>query len=58
MLPAQIAKTLSLRVGDRYLLVITRGDARLDNKKAMPSRKRTIMPSSALSAWRPKGSRA
>ena len=34
VLPAQIAKTLSLRVGDRYLVVVTRGDARLDNKKA------------------------
>jgi prolyl-tRNA editing enzyme YbaK/EbsC (Cys-tRNA(Pro) deacylase) len=32
--PAQIAKTLSLRVGDRDFLVVTRGDARLDNKKA------------------------
>jgi prolyl-tRNA editing enzyme YbaK/EbsC (Cys-tRNA(Pro) deacylase) len=32
--PAQIAKTLSLRVGDQNLLVVTRGDARLDNKKA------------------------
>lgn len=32
--PAQIAKTLSLRVGARILLVVTRGDARLDNKKA------------------------
>ncbi len=32
--PAQIAKTLSLRVGERDLLVVTRGDARLDNKKA------------------------
>jgi prolyl-tRNA editing enzyme YbaK/EbsC (Cys-tRNA(Pro) deacylase) len=30
----QIAKTLSLRVGDRNLVVVTRGDARLDNKKA------------------------
>jgi prolyl-tRNA editing enzyme YbaK/EbsC (Cys-tRNA(Pro) deacylase) len=34
VLPAQIAKTLSLRVGDRYLLVVARGDARLDNRKA------------------------
>ena len=34
VLPAQIAKTLSLRVGERNLLVVTRGDARLDNKKA------------------------
>jgi prolyl-tRNA editing enzyme YbaK/EbsC (Cys-tRNA(Pro) deacylase) len=34
VLPAQIAKTLSLRVGERYLLVVARGDARLDNRKA------------------------
>ena len=32
--PGQIAKTLSLRVGDRVLLVVVRGDARLDNRKA------------------------
>ncbi|ACA16245.1 YbaK/prolyl-tRNA synthetase associated region [Methylobacterium sp. 4-46] len=31
--PGQIAKTLSLRVGERVLLVVTRGDARLDNRK-------------------------
>jgi prolyl-tRNA editing enzyme YbaK/EbsC (Cys-tRNA(Pro) deacylase) len=31
--PAQIAKTLSLRVRDRTLLVVTGGNARLDNKK-------------------------
>ena len=31
---AQIAKTLSLRVGEKILLVVTCGDARLDNKKA------------------------
>lgn len=31
--PGRIAKTLSLRVGDRVLLVVTRGDARLDNRK-------------------------
>jgi prolyl-tRNA editing enzyme YbaK/EbsC (Cys-tRNA(Pro) deacylase) len=29
----QIAKTLSMRVGDRIVLVVTAGDARLDNKK-------------------------
>jgi prolyl-tRNA editing enzyme YbaK/EbsC (Cys-tRNA(Pro) deacylase) len=34
VLPAQIAKTLSLRVRDRNLLVVTSGEARLDNKKA------------------------
>ncbi|TKT71780.1 YbaK/EbsC family protein [Afipia massiliensis] len=32
--PAEIAKTLSLRVGDRVLLLVTCGTARLDNKKA------------------------
>lgn len=32
--PGQIAKTLSLRAGDRNLLLVTRGDARLDNRKA------------------------
>lgn len=32
--PAQIAKTLSLRVGETVLLLVTRGDARLDNRKA------------------------
>ncbi|MDX3809008.1 YbaK/EbsC family protein [Bosea thiooxidans] len=32
--PGQIAKTLSLRIGDEIVLVVTRGDARLDNKKA------------------------
>ena len=31
--PGRIAKTLSLRVGDRVLLVVARGDARLDNRK-------------------------
>jgi prolyl-tRNA editing enzyme YbaK/EbsC (Cys-tRNA(Pro) deacylase) len=31
--PGQIAKTLSLRVGERVLLVVTAGDARLDNRK-------------------------
>ena len=32
--PGQIAKTLSLKVGERLLLVVVRGDLRLDNKKA------------------------
>lgn len=31
--PGQIAKTLSLRAGERAVLVVARGDARLDNKK-------------------------
>lgn len=32
--PAQIAKTLALRVGEHVLLLVARGDARLDNQKA------------------------
>jgi prolyl-tRNA editing enzyme YbaK/EbsC (Cys-tRNA(Pro) deacylase) len=32
--PAEIAKTLSLKVGERVFLVVTSGTARLDNKKA------------------------
>ena len=32
--PARIAKTLSLKVGERRFLVVARGDSRLDNKKA------------------------
>ncbi|GHA25920.1 cys-tRNA(pro)/cys-tRNA(cys) deacylase [Devosia pacifica] len=32
--PGQIAKTLAIRVKDEVLLLVTRGDARLDNKKA------------------------
>lgn len=34
VLPAQIAKTLALMVGERPLLLVTAGDARLDNAKA------------------------
>jgi prolyl-tRNA editing enzyme YbaK/EbsC (Cys-tRNA(Pro) deacylase) len=32
--PGRIAKTLSLRIGDRVVLLVARGDARLDNRKA------------------------
>ena len=32
--PAQIAKTLSIRGKEEVFLLVTRGDARLDNKKA------------------------
>lgn len=31
--PAQIAKTLTLKVGDRNVLLVACGDSRLDNKK-------------------------
>jgi prolyl-tRNA editing enzyme YbaK/EbsC (Cys-tRNA(Pro) deacylase) len=33
VLPAQIAKTICLRVGDRTMLAVTSGIARLDNRK-------------------------
>ena len=33
VLPGQIAKTLSLQVGDGVIVLVTRGDARLDNAK-------------------------
>ena len=33
VLPGMIAKTLSLRVKDRVILIVTRGDSRLDNTK-------------------------
>jgi prolyl-tRNA editing enzyme YbaK/EbsC (Cys-tRNA(Pro) deacylase) len=32
--PAQVAKTLSVRAGERNLLLVTCGDSRVDNKKA------------------------
>ena len=32
--PGRIAKTLSLRLGERIVLIVVRGDRRLDNKKA------------------------
>ena len=31
--PGQIAKTLAFRVGERNILLVARGDARIDNKK-------------------------
>jgi prolyl-tRNA editing enzyme YbaK/EbsC (Cys-tRNA(Pro) deacylase) len=31
--PGQIAKTLSMQVADDIILIVTRGDARLDNRK-------------------------
>lgn len=32
--PGQIAKTLAIRVGEKEFLLVTRGDARLSNRKA------------------------
>jgi prolyl-tRNA editing enzyme YbaK/EbsC (Cys-tRNA(Pro) deacylase) len=31
--PGQIAKTLAIRIGDETILLVAKGDARLDNKK-------------------------
>ncbi len=31
--PARIAKTLALKIKSRYILVVTKGDARIDNRK-------------------------
>lgn len=31
--PGQIAKTLAFRIGERHLLIVARGDARIDNRK-------------------------
>ncbi|PYE36386.1 prolyl-tRNA editing enzyme YbaK/EbsC (Cys-tRNA(Pro) deacylase) [Rhizobium sp. PP-F2F-G38] len=33
VVPAQIAKTLALRVADAVILIVTGGEARIDNKK-------------------------
>ncbi|WP_218875245.1 YbaK/EbsC family protein [Janibacter alkaliphilus] len=33
VVPGQIAKTLAVRAGERVLLLVTRGDARLDNAR-------------------------
>lgn len=48
--PAQIAKTLSLRVGERNLLLVTCGDSRLDNRKvkaALGGKARMLPPEEA-----------
>ena len=47
VVPGQIAKTLALRVEDRVLLLVTRGDSRLDNRKtkaALGGRPRMLDP--------------
>lgn len=49
--PARIAKTLALRVGETVLLVVARGDARLDNAKtkaAFAGRPRMLDPDETL----------
>jgi len=49
--PGQIAKTLCIRVRDAELLLVTRGDARLDNQKskaAFGGRPRMLGPEDVL----------
>ncbi|MDL2229742.1 YbaK/EbsC family protein [Treponema sp. OttesenSCG-928-L16] len=33
VIPARIAKSISLRIGDRVIILVTAGDARIDNRK-------------------------
>lgn len=50
--PAQIAKTLAVRAGDAVFLLVTRGDARLDNAKSKAefgARPRMLGPDETLS---------
>lgn len=49
--PGRIAKTLALRVGERIVLLLARGDARLDNAKckaALGGRPRMLDPDATL----------
>lgn len=49
--PGRIAKTLAVRVGDETFLLVTRGDARLDNRKCknvFGSRPRMLGPEETL----------
>lgn len=51
--PAQIAKTLAVRAGDEIFLLVTRGDARLDNAKSKAefgARPRMLGPEETLAA--------
>ena len=49
--PARIAKTLAVRVGGEVVLIVARGDARLDNRKtkvAFHARPRMLGPDETL----------
>src|SRR5688500_12965501 len=50
--PGRIAKTLAIRAGEETFLLVTRGDARLDNRKTKNSfgaRPRMLGPEETLS---------
>jgi len=49
--PARIAKTLSFRVGDEYILIVTAGDAKIDNaryKSAFGTKAKMLTPDEAI----------
>lgn len=51
VLPGQIAKTLAIRASERLFLLVTRGDARLDNSKCKAdfgARPRMLSPEETL----------
>lgn len=48
--PAQIAKTLTLTVGGRSLLLVACGDSRLDNRKAVFGGKTRMLPAEEAAA--------
>ncbi|WP_380184642.1 YbaK/EbsC family protein [Kalamiella sp. sgz302252] len=51
--PGQIAKTLSLKVKDRVILIVTSGDLRLDNRKlkAMLGAKARMLSTDEVVSW-------
>ena len=59
--PGRIAKTLSVRIGDAVVLIVARGDARLDNRKtkaAFGARPRMLGHEETRGADRPRRSAA
>ena len=53
VIPARIAKSLSFRVGDKAVLLITAGDAKVDNAKfkAFSTPKPRCSPPTKWSPW-------
>ena len=58
--PGRIAKTLAVRAGEHLFLLVTRGDARLDNRKCKDEfgqRPRMLGAEETFGAHRPSGRR-
>ncbi|MBH8309023.1 YbaK/EbsC family protein, partial [Acinetobacter baumannii] len=53
VVPGQIAKTLSLKLIDKIVLIVARGDARLDNKKLKENfgAKESMLSSDEVVTW-------